>query len=284
MKNFFLLFSLACVGIAAFIHSQSKNSDCFNPSYVALDPSLLSLTGLDLPRFSLTQEECKIFDQPFHFLGSGHQCFAFESEDGQYVLKLIKFHYYLSPRSFSTASKQKEKLKRVLQGFSLAEHQNKKGCGLISVNLLPSKEIFYATLKDKAGRKYLLNLRSLPFALQEKATPTGALLKQLLDQGKVEEAGEKLKMLFAMFEGEFRKGLYDHDHNIIHNTGFTKNGPIRIDFGKLASRNEMGDSLRIREELLRLAHGRVAPWIKKYYPQYLEKLLSILDKFINSHA
>lgn len=282
MKNFFLLFFLLSLGVAGFIHSRSKNSDCFSPTDVVVDPSLFSLISLPPTPFLPSQEELKVLDQPFHFLGSGHQCFAFESEDERFVLKLIKFHClnHINPFN-SRPAYEREKLERVLRGFSLAELHDKKYCGLAMVHLAPSKGVkIPVTLRDKAGRKHLFDLGNLVFALQEKATPTGVILAKLLDKGNIIEAERKLTALFEMFADEFRLGVYDHDHNIIHNTGFTKGRPIRIDFGKLTLDPKMKDKAHAHRELTLLAHQRILPWIEKHYPEYRERFAATLEKIL----
>ena len=52
--------------------------------------------------------------QPFHYLGGGGQCFAFVSEDDQYVIKFIKQRQFLTDSWFAKKQQKKEREKEQL--------------------------------------------------------------------------------------------------------------------------------------------------------------------------
>lgn len=154
---------------------------------------------------------------------------------------------------------RQKKIKRVFDGFHVAYTYDRENCGLECYHLPKDKEFPLETIVyDKAGRKHLLDLNRYVFALQQKAVPTGALLKKLLSQGNPQQAEELISALFAMFKEEFSAGLYDGDHNVIHNTGFVGKKPIRIDFGKLTLKE-----VDVQQELRKIDEERIKPWFNK---------------------
>lgn len=266
MKHLILL-ALAALGIFSFGFSLSKKSDCFSPAFIEIAPE-----HLPDQVYSLPQEASLILNQPFYFLGSGNQSYAFESQDGKYVLKLVKFHcltthdpYQLLPRIGFLAkirqerdAERKGKIERVFHGFHVAYTYDKENCGLVCYHLPGEEELpFETVVYDKAGKKHSLDLNRYVFALQKKAVPTGELLKAVIKQDQ-DQAKELITSLFAMFEQEFKAGLYDADHNVIHNTGFAGKQPMRIDFGKLTLKK-----VDPEQELEKIRLERIEPWLKK---------------------
>lgn len=269
MKHFFFCLFLAALGIFALGFSLSKKSDCFSPDFVAVAPE-----HLPSEVYPVSKEAHAILSQAFYFLGSGNQSYAFVSEDNKWVLKLIKFHcltthdpYQLIPRVGFLANIREErdqerqkKIQRVFHGFHVAYNFDRENCGLVCYHLPGKEELSHETVVyDKAGRKHVLDLNNYVFALQQKAVPTGELLKQ----GNQEEL---IDSLFAMFREEFTAGLYDGDHNVIHNTGFVGKKPIRIDFGKL-----MQKEVDVDQELTKIAEERINPWLQKHHISFIKR-------------
>lgn len=268
MKHFFFCLFLAALGILALGFSLSKKSDCFSPEFIAITPEHIPNEVYPVPRKAKL-----ILDQPFYFLGSGNQSYAFASEDGKWVLKLIKFHcltthdpYQLLPRVGFLAKireerdlERKRKIDRVFHGFHIAYTFDRENCGLACYHLPGKDELHHETVVyDKAGKKHVLDLNRYVFALQKKAVTTG----ELLSQGDLQEAEDHLCSLFAMFKQEFEDGLYDGDHNVIHNTGFADGKPMRIDFGKLTLKDEVD----VKAELKKIGEERIHPWLERHFP------------------
>lgn len=283
VKNALFVLFLFLLGAAALSHSISKRSDCFSPEYVSVDAAFfLSMADKYIPR-EPPEGIHKILEQPFTFLGSGNQCFAFESQDKRTVLKLIKFHSLLRLDGFDFlpaignlkkvklehAIKRQAKLERVVNGFALADAVSRESSGLIYVHMHPLRAADFKVLAiDKAGRKHLLELNHLIFALQKKAVPTGALLSAHFDEDQPELAIAKIHSLLAFIKTDLEKGVYDEDHNIIHNTGFVDETPIRIDVGKLTMKPEFKDPVLQKKELRKIASERILPWIERHHPAY----------------
>lgn len=278
MKKLFLPI-LLLLGAFGLFFSYSKRSCCFSPDFAKSDVSF-HLGSSPLPK-----ELEPVLNQSFTFLGSGNQSFAFESQDKKTVLKLFKFHtlqgfdpYDLIPQYFQDfhahhAKDRKKKVDRLLNGLILAENYNRDNAGILYIHFPPSplflKEV---SLHDRAGRRHLLNLDNYVFVLQKKAVPLGEALKAHFDKGDVQGAVSKLFALYRMISEDLRAGLYDQDHNVISNTGFVGETPIRIDFGKLSLAK-----IEAAPEISKINKERIIPWMKRNYPNHEAEVASALN-------
>lgn len=257
--NRLLLLLLGALGLAALAFSYSKRSDCFSPDFIESDSTFY----LDSPPFPKEAE--RALSQPFHFLGSGNQAYAFVSEDQKYVLKLFKFH------CLKDLPAKRDRLK---QGLLVAkDHANSSGIIFVHFPPTPAGQVH---LTDKAGRKHDLLLDKLVFVIQEKARPLGSILKDHFNRGDTGGAKSKLAKLFTMFRENLEQGVYDQDHNVIANTGFVEERPMRIDFGKLT----IDHSIDTEQELKKIASERILPWTKRNFPQFEKEIAQFLENIL----
>jgi hypothetical protein len=267
-----LLIALGVLGIAQIF---SKKSACFSSDFVYcpkenLERIVERLSPLQFPSNDIRS----LFDRPFYFLGSGNQMFAFLSEDGKVVLKLMKFHTY---PFWNDDPKKWEKWARVFEGFSVASQSGGNHAALLDVHLPHEDSLPLVLLYDRAGRKHTLDLNRYFFALQEKAEALGSVLKTHLNAKEPEKALAHLKALLAMLETEWQEGIYDHDHNIMSNTGFVRGMPMRIDTGKLVRLPHPMTEQEQNEERHKLVAERILPWVKKHFAEHYPLFLSSLN-------
>jgi hypothetical protein len=210
-----------------------------------LDPSLRSLLS-----------------QPYFFLGSGVQCYAFVSEDGQYVLKLLK-HYHMPPRTEwlrqmplppfleswrSTLVEEREKrLASIVNSHCLAWEQLAEETGLVHVQIQALGEPCVVTLYDKIGVLHKLSLRQTPFVLQKRADLVFASLEQSFSNP--EEAKTKIDSLLRIIASRCRKGISNTDPIIHRNFGFIGTKAIEIDAGSFVEGVVVTDPLALRKEI-----------------------------------
>lgn len=278
MKKLFLPF-LLLLGLSGLFFSYSKRSCCFSPEF-AKGNDLFNLGSAPLPN-----ELESILSQSFTFIGSGNQAYAFESQDQKSVLKLFKFHtlqgfdpYDLVPGFFQSfhdnhAKDRKKKVDRLLNGLVLAENYNRKNSGILYIHFPPSPLFLEkVSVRDRAGRTHLLDLDHYVFVLQQKAVPLGETLKEHFDRGDVQGAVTKLFALYQMIAQDLKAGLYDQDHNVISNTGFVLDSPIRIDFGKLSLQK-----VEVDQEISKITRERILPWVKRNYPHYEPQITDALN-------
>lgn len=223
-----------------------------------------------------------ILAQKFSYLGKGAQAYAFGSEDGKYVLKFFKFKH-LRPNSFSNwlpsippfkaykenlAIRKNRKLYGVFEGYRLGFAAHKEGSGILFMQLNPSHQInLTATLIDKIGLTRHVDLNTVPFILQEKARVTRPLVQEALDKGDVEKVNRMIGKIFNLYLEEYRKGVYDKDHGVMHNTGFVGDRPIHLDIGKLTREEALSDPAFWQRDLETIA-WKFATWTRETYPKY----------------
>ncbi len=252
----------------------------------------------ETPPLSATEKNQldQILNQPFTYIGKGVQSYAFSSADNLYVLKFFKFkHLTLSPlldwlpnwKAFDHYRLQKKdrkeaKFEGVFGGYYLAYTQHKEGSGLLFIHLnLTENELPSVKLVDKIGRTHIVDLDRVPFLVQIKAETMRTVLHNLLEKGDIEQAKARISEIFDLYFSEYQKGLYDHDHGIMHNAGFAGKKPIHLDVGKLKQDEAMRTLPHYSEDIILVAR-RMAKWLKAKEPQHYPELAKHIEMKISS--
>jgi len=235
-----------------------------------------------------------ILNQQFAYLGKGAQSYAFASDDGKYVIKFFKFKH-LRPSLFQDmlpsvgfikdfkekqAGRKKRKLYGVFQGYKTAYEMHKKESGLLFIQLnITGNPARTVIVRDKIGLKRTVDLANIPFVLQEKGITLRAVLKGLLDKGDIEGAEDRIGSIFDLYASEYQKGIYDHDHGVMYNTGFVGQQPIHLDVGKLVKEEAMRNPEIAKGDMLLVA-AKMKTWTRNFYPQYFQQLSNYIDNRI----
>ena len=124
-----------------------------------------------------------ILNQKFYYIDNGVQCYAFSSEDDQYVLKFLKFNHlkpsllieYLPPIfSFweykqSCIERKKRELIGVFNSYDLAFRENRQISELIYLHLVPTQNLQVDVhVVDKIGLERTIHLDDVVFLVQKK--------------------------------------------------------------------------------------------------------------------
>ncbi len=246
--------------------------------------------------YSLTPEErqqlTEILKQKFSYIGKGAQCYAFASDDQQYVLKFFKFKH-LKPNPIidllpsitpfkgfkqSCVERKKRKLISVFNGYDLAYRENRQGTELLYLHLLSTNDLhLQATIVDKMGFERQIHLDDVVFLIQRKGEPLDSRLNTLLKQNRVQEAEQAFASILAMYISEYKRGMIDLDHGVMHNTGFIGDHPFHLDVGKL-SKDERVKQVEGYKKDLEHVVWRMSMWVKASYPQYDSEFATFLAK------
>lgn len=235
-----------------------------------------------------------ILSQQFAYLGKGAQSYAFASDDGKYVIKFFKFKHlrpswfqemlpavgFLKDFKEKQATRKRRKLYGVFQGYKTAYEMHKKESGLlfIQLNIIdnPARTVI---VRDKIGLKRTVALDNIPFILQEKGVTLRVVLKELLDKNNVAGAEQRIGSIFDLYASEYKKGIYDHDHGVMYNTGFVGERPIHLDVGKLVKEEAMRNPENAHGDFLLVA-AKMKAWIQQSYPQHFQQLSDYIDNKI----
>lgn len=223
-----------------------------------------------------------ILNQPFTYLGKGGQMYAFESADGKFVLKFIKFKFlrtkplnyalsklpFFEDRHTNEMQRRTKKVHDLYQGYKLAYDLSKENSGLIYLHYNPTFNQFGSVqLVDKLGLKHQVDLDQVVFFIQEKGILFNAYLKDVLGQGDHINAKKAISQIINLYREHYKKGLYDRDYGVIHNTGFVDDKPIHIDMGKFTFDERMKQK-SYAEQDLRLVTDKIKEWLKKEFPEH----------------
>jgi hypothetical protein len=261
-----------------FIYSSLPNQ----PQWELPPPSSEKLAQLDA-----------ILNQKFHYLAKGCHCYAFISEDKQYV---IKFHRYAShmrifpwlnhPLSYHFSEKRKailkhnfEKLEENLQSYISSARDLTDETGIIMLHINRSDCLHrFVTLVDETKAEYHAPLDQVTFILQHRAQLIYPTLDQLTADGKIEEAKQIVSQVIQLVADCCKKGYVDEDPVLRKNYGLMKGRAIHIDIGDLRKREnierrenyipyvkEITESLRARLE-------KQYPQLLPYYYEEIERL------------
>ncbi len=244
---------------------------------------------------SLAEEKTisSLLAQPYVYLGRGHQCYAFASRDGRYVLKLLRhdrYHPTLLRRSltipFCTPRNEihtdlSHRFVSLMNSFQIAWQDLPKETALLYLHIgaQPNTSLPPLSLIDPLGRHYTLDSRHVDFILQEKKELLLPRLQQALHSANKNEAQRLIDLWvqFVVFRAE--KGICNKDPSFVRNFGIDAEKIVQIDIGSFYRRKEP----MTREARLASIHQTLDPvreWLQPIDAElaaYLEEKLSALQ-------
>lgn len=234
-----------------------------------------------------------ILSQPFRYLDSGGQCYAFASQDDKVVLKLFKMHHLrqypwlhrialpgvLDRCRVCFLSYQKERLERIFSSSKIAFDTLKEETGLLHVqlNCQADENALCVTVIDKLGIAHKLSLNNTPFVLQAKASNAFKMLRKCLAKQDVEGAKQIVDQIIAFLRARMHKGITDLDPALRRNIGLLEGRAIAIDIGSFVRWEK---SLTANEELDQLISDtqRMRRWLHKRSPELTAHFDALLQE------
>jgi hypothetical protein len=206
--------------------------------------------------------------QKYRYLGKGRQAFAFESEDGKWVIKFFNQAYFRMP---FWALLPREKTKREKREFffqnsyRIASKILKKETGIVYLHQgLSLTPLPHLALTDKGGRSHRVNLQEIPFVLQRKADPFYPSLLSFSKEERQRAIGEFLSIIAFRIDHQIRDG----DRNIEDNFGMLEGTVVQIDPGKLYFETAPWDQKSLKHEWWSATH-RFRKWLEVHAPEQL---------------
>lgn len=228
-----------------------------------------------------------IIQQPFRYLGKGCQSYVFISQDGNYVLKFLKYQRfrpqaYLDWFAFIPSVQQhrekkmlqkRQKLDALLESWKIAYNFLSPETGLVYLHLNKSDSFsFPLTIIDKMGWEHKIPPDEVVFLVQRTAKMLCKSLQEKMQVHDVEGSKQILGNLLSMLQSEYQRGLGDNDHALMQNTGVIGNQPIHIDVGQFSSEARFKNLSVSHYELFSKTY-KFRIWLAKYYPE-LESFLT----------
>jgi hypothetical protein len=227
----------------------------------------------------------QVLSQPYHYLGHGFQCYAFESQDGKYVLKFFRHQrlrlpkFVLAMPSFpyfeewrkSRILSLSRRLDYLLRSCKTSWDPARRETALLMVHLNSSKDIFPTVMiKDPLGAVHHVPLDACQFLLQKKAVLLKPMIARCMKQGDIEGAKKCLTWIFDLFIDCVHNDVQDTDGALIrkNNLGYLpeEGRAIYIDGGKL--KKHVWKDKEFPKDLKRLY--LLQKWLKEEYPSLVQ--------------
>ncbi len=236
-----------------------------------------------------------IFSQKFHYLGKGNSSFAFASEDGNYVIKVMRFPSTLRPFSWlshpfsrfksyriKNAKNSYKKLHTSFHSFKLAYNELREETGLLYLHLNQSHDLEQTvSLVDRLGYTYEIPLDQLSFLLQKRASLIYPTLDRLKASGDYETARKTIKNILSLISSTAQKGIIDFDPILRKNYGLLEDRAIFIDLGSLSRDESLKEPSRMKAHVCEMT-GSLKTRLENLYPEFLpfynEEIAQYLQK------
>ena len=222
-----------------------------------------------------------ICSQPFYYLGSGGQCFAFVSKDQKYVIKLFK-HKFRKPYSlllsmplFGPLEKLRlknynralSKHKRDFTSYKIAFDSLREETGILYAHLNKSTHLNQPLkIVDKLGIEHTISLDHIEFVIQKKAELAYSRIDALMEKKDFQGARAALRSLLEVVVSRSKKGIFDEDAKIHRNFGFIGEKAVVIDVGRFRYDSSRKSPLVYGEDL-KLVTGRLQEWLEISHPE-----------------
>jgi hypothetical protein len=259
------------------IHSDLK----FNPAWAT-----------PLPVGEEKQDFERIISQQFHYLGCGGQCFAFVSDDDQYVIKFFKHKIrkptsalllHTLPAPFEAIRTRKlekilSKLDRDFGSYKLAYEELPQETGILYIHLNKTQGLNQqVTICDKLNIAHQIDLDGIEFILQKKADMAYPYLEHLVQENKLKEAEAAIDSLVDVVVSRCHKGIFDEDAKIHRNFGFIQGQAVVIDVGRFRHDAQRKDPQVYRKDVAAITRT-LHLWLDEHCPE----LTPHLEEKINS--
>lgn len=216
---------------------------------------------VDVPKKVICQESFS-FPTEYLYLGRGRQCYAFESKDGKYVLKLPRTDIYsvpfwkktfnrFNPKKLELLKEKEKRLHFILNSFQIAYTDLKNETGSLYLHLSKTENLHpNIRLKDALGRSYTLNLDQAIFLIQEKKPLMIPLLKTFIQESKLEAAKEVLESFLGLVVKRAQKKIRNKDASFLRNFSYHQGQVFQIDVGSFyyMSLHEPSEIYTVHEE------------------------------------
>lgn len=293
-RIFFSLALLLLIGVS--IKAYLRITDDFRLSGITHEMPVKNEWKI-APLSNLEKENLnKIFRQKFTYIGKGAQSYAFVSSDEQFVLKFFKFKH-LRPNFLLSivppvgplhnwkeekVKRKEEKLNNVFNGYRLAWEVHRQSAGLVYIHLNKTDDLNQTVqLKDKIGFNWIVDLDSVNFVLQKRADTSRKVIYGLLQEGKVEEAKKRICKIFNLYLEEYNKEIFDHDHGVMHNTGFVGDDPIHLDVGKLYKDPKIKEPENAFLDIVKIG-WKIDQAVLVNFPEYSQDIRKHIESYIEN--
>lgn len=226
------LIGFACLLSFVCIHLKKYKTGGFRISKL-----MRAKEKLPFPEEIHSYEINKILSQPFRYLNRGTQFYVFESEDQQYVLKLLRedrLSDKLLERWIVNSDKQdkmRQKASQFKKACQLASKVLPNQTGMVFVHLQISENLPVVHVFDRLQFRHLIDVNRYCFVLQKK----GVLIKTALEKAHRDkdlvQAKKLIDSFFQTISYRAQNKISNTDPNLFENFAVTNETVMEIDVG-----------------------------------------------------
>jgi hypothetical protein len=264
-----ILILATLVGVERFCHYQTDGFQLYK---------ILS----DLPprpEWETAPLDPKELRQPYYYLGSGGQCYAFISQDGNSVLKFFK-HHHMRPKSWLNTFSFVGGVRHILHERALRMAHIFGSCkisyddfrdetGLLYLHINKTTHLNRSLrLIDRLGIAHTIDLDTTSFVLQKTAELAYPAFDRVMAQGDLEGAKRRIDSLIALILARSHKGISDRDPIIRRNFGFIGERAIEIDLGSF-TKDPFLRTPSAAKKVLFYETLKFKKWLAKHHPSLL---------------
>lgn len=218
-------------------------------------------------------------NQTYSYLGRGHQCYAFESADKKFVLKLPRYDRYVLPFwlracQFSFLEEKRKnlrldkehRLRFLLNSFQIAYEELNEETALIYLHLNETNAFQSKTkIIDRIRRGYWIDLDSSAFILQKKKPLMMPAFQKSLKAKDQTAAKEILNAFLDVIAIRAKKGIFNKDPSFLRNFGYDEKG-VQIDIGSFYRKPGIDGEIAFKPSFLQTV-GHVQDWLNGVDPE-----------------
>ena len=227
-------------------------------------------------------EVLTILDQPFYFLGRGQQAYAFESADGQYVIKFLRMPKYNPPfwiklpllpvaiaaKGEMVSCRRDSFWKSCQRSVSLAEKELKNEMGLIFCHLEQTDDMQkFIVIHDRLKVAHTVDLDRYAFILQRKMEPIAPYLLDFYEKNDHEEIQKTLTSFKEAITYRSNKKIRNKNRNCMRNMGIMDGKVQEFDVGELRLDPTIDNIVEMQKSTKQLKK-----WLEVNMPEFASSL------------
>lgn len=284
-------FLIVVYGLVRLYYFTSAGFTIGNITYELPFNSRWEISPLAFDKMNALQ---KVLEQNFYYLGKGCQSYVFESADGNYVLKFIKYQRFrpqpwLEYLTFlpsmdrylqNKLKVKREKLESVFTSWKIAYEALSKETGVFYIHLNKSSNLNRKlVIVDKLGLKHSLNIDNYEFLIQRKAAMLCPTINKWMAEGDVKSSQELITSLLNRIISEYERDYADNDHALMQNTGVLDKQPVHVDVGQFVKNTRVRNNTVRNQELFNKT-WKFRKWLEKHHPVLANHLVMLLKDLI----
>ncbi len=276
-----ILLALLCMCGAALFYTKVMQGFSLQEirSSIPLDYAPLELS---LER----EEEIKqALAQPYRYLAKGCQFYVFESSDGKYIIKFLKYkHLRKEPfvaltclplpdiwrgACMTKIACRQQRLDKLFSSIKIAYDDLPMETGLLFYHFNRSPFLQgKLEIRDPLGLRYKIDLDAYDYLIQKKANSVKSCFEN--SDNRPDEIRKRIGQLIEIVEVQCSKGIINTDRAFVQNVGFSpdETRALLIDIGQFVKEEGIKDEKSIAEERGRRLRS-LRGWMERHFPHLL---------------